>query len=232
MWKVLVSATRAIAWRTGRFRGLYRRVVRPGGTEWAAFLKRWGGLHSIGDHCYIQTDVNITDPALVRMGDNVCLTGCTLFGHDGSIGMVNHAYGLKLDAVGKVDIGSDVFIGYQAIIMPGVTIGDKVIVGAGSVVTGDVPSNSVVHGAPARRVCSLDDLVRYRKVVTAGLPWRHLIEQRSGFYDAALEPELLRLRVHHFFGDRTSEGSDPAAGRRKRRAPGTKDRLPRRVRAL
>lgn len=69
--------------------------------------------------------------------------------------MLNHAYGLKLDAVGKVDIGSDVFVGYQAIIMPGVTIGDKVIVAAGSVVTGDVPSNSVVAGVPARRICSL-----------------------------------------------------------------------------
>ena len=47
--------------------------------KWAAFLKRWGGIHSMGEHCYIQTDVNITDPALVRMGNNVCLSGCTLF---------------------------------------------------------------------------------------------------------------------------------------------------------
>jgi acetyltransferase-like isoleucine patch superfamily enzyme len=211
MWNLLVSATRAIAWRTGRFRKLYRRLAKPGGTEWAAFLKRWGGLYSVGDHCYIETNVDITDPALVRMGNNVCLaSACTLLGHDGSIGMLNHAYGLKLDAVGKVDIGSDVFIGYRAIILAGVTIGDKVIVGAGSVVTSDVPSNSVVHGVPARRVCSLDDLVRYRKMVTAGLPWRHLIKQRSGPYDAALEPELQRLRVRHFFGSTSSEASDSA----------------------
>ena len=209
MWNLLVGATRAIAWRTGRFRWLYRRLAKPGGTEWAAFLKQWGGFYSVGDHCYIETDVNITDPAFVRMGNNVCLaSGCALFGHDGSIGMLNHAYGLKLDAVGKVDIGSDVFIGYRASILPGVTIGDKVIVGAGSVVTSNVPSNSVVHGVPAQRVCSLDDLVRYRKMVTAGLPWRHLIEQRSGPYDAALEPELQRLRVRHFFGGPSGEASD------------------------
>lgn len=199
--KLFGSAAKALAWRTGRCRELYKRFARPDGREWAEFLKRWGGLHSVGEHCYIQTDVTITDPALVRMGNNVVLTGCTLFGHDGSVGMLNHAYGLKMDAVGKVDIGSDVFIGYRAIIMPGVTIGARVIVAAGSVVTSDVPPNSVVHGVPARRVCSLDDLVRYRKVATAGLPWRHLIKQRSGDFDPALEPELLRLRVRHFFGD-------------------------------
>lgn len=200
MWKCLVSAIRTVAWRTGRAQGLYRRIAKPGGQEWATFLKRWGGLHAVGDHCYIQTDVIITDPALVRMGNNVCLSGCTLFGHDGSIGMINHAYGLKLDAVGKIDIGSDVFVGYRSVIMPGVTIGDKVIVAAGSVVTSAVPSNSVVQGVPARRVCSLDDLVKFRKTSTAGVPWRHLIEQRSGTYDPALEPELQRLRVARFFG--------------------------------
>jgi acetyltransferase-like isoleucine patch superfamily enzyme len=154
----------------------------------------------MGDECYIQTDVNIGDPPLVRMGNNVWLTGCTLFGHDGSIGMINRAYGLKLDHVGKVDIGSDVFIGYRAIIMPGVTIGDKVIVGAGSIVTRDVPSNSVVAGVPARRLCSLDELVDRQKAETDRLPWHHLIEKRDGAFDPALEPELERLRVEHFFG--------------------------------
>ena len=46
--------------------------------------------------------------------------------------MINEAYGLKLDRVGKIDIGSDVFVGYGAFIMPGVTIGDRVIIGAGA----------------------------------------------------------------------------------------------------
>lgn len=49
----------------------------------------------------------------------------------------------------KTRIGANCFIGCGAIILPGITIGDQVIVGAGSVVTKDIPSNSIVGGNPA-----------------------------------------------------------------------------------
>ena len=58
--------------------------------------------------------------------------------------------------VAKVTIGNDVWIGMRAIIMPGVNIGDGVIIGAGAVVTKDVPSYAVVGGVPAK-------IIRYRK---------------------------------------------------------------------
>lgn len=57
----------------------------------------------------------------------------------------------------KVRIGSDCWVGYGAIILSGVTIGDGAVVAAGSVVTKDVPSKAVVAGCPAK-------VVRYRKV--------------------------------------------------------------------
>lgn len=47
-------------------------------------------------------------------------------------------------------IGRCCFIGVNAIIMPGVTIGDEVVVGSGAVVTKDVPSNCIVAGNPAK----------------------------------------------------------------------------------
>src|SRR5438067_7454763 len=149
MERMIFSLLRTIAHRTGRLKWAYRRIVKPNGDEWAAFLKKWGQLHSMGNNCYILSDVVFTDPCYVRIGNNVRMTGCTLFGHDGSINMINEAYGLKLDRVGKIDIGSDVFVGYGAFIMPGVTIGDRVIIGAGAIVTHDVPSNSVMVGVPA-----------------------------------------------------------------------------------
>jgi acetyltransferase-like isoleucine patch superfamily enzyme len=54
-----------------------------------------------------------------------------------------------------VTIGSNVFIGARAIILKGTHIGDGAVVGAGSVVTGDVPANRIVAGNPARLVDSV-----------------------------------------------------------------------------
>ncbi len=128
------------------------------------------------------------------------LSGCTLFGHDGSVNMLNRAYGCKLDRVGKIDIRDNVFIGHGAIVLPGVTIGPKAIVASGAVVTSDVGENSVVGGVPAKRICSLDDLVERFKSQTEQLPWSELIRNREGDFDPHLEVELRRLRIGYFFG--------------------------------
>ena len=65
---------------------------------------------------------------------------------------------------GRVDIGEDCFIGHSSIVMPGVTIGNRSVVGAGSVVTKDVPPNCIVAGNPAKVIYDLDDFLdRIRK---------------------------------------------------------------------
>lgn len=56
-----------------------------------------------------------------------------------------------------ITIGKDCWIGGSAIVLPGVTIGDRVVVGAGSVVTKDVPSDCIVVGNPARIVKHLEE---------------------------------------------------------------------------
>jgi acetyltransferase-like isoleucine patch superfamily enzyme len=195
-----------LAWaahRHGRFTGLYRRFCRPDGYDWARWLARHGGLHAMGRDCFIVPNVTITDPAYLRLGDNVRLTGCTLFGHDGSVNMINRAYGLRLDRVGKIDIGSDVFIGHGAIVLPGVTIGSRVLIGAGAVVARDVPSNSVLVGSPARRICSLDELAARFSDEMRDLPWADAIANRVGSFDPILEPALRAQRAAHFFGTPT-----------------------------
>ena len=50
----------------------------------------------------------------------------------------------------SVIIGKNVWIGTHAVILPGVTIGDRAVIGAGSIVTKDVPANSVAVGNPAK----------------------------------------------------------------------------------
>ena len=66
-------------------------------------------------------------------------SGAIIFSHDYSRDIKTHTY-----------IGKRCFIGANAILMPGITIGDSVIVGAGAVVTKNVPSNTIVAGNPAK----------------------------------------------------------------------------------
>lgn len=187
------------ALRTGRLLGLYRRVCKPGGEDWGAIVKRHLGLRAMGEGCHIQMNVAITDPAYVRLGNNVHLTGCTLFGHDGAVNMLKQAYGLSLDKVGKIDIRDNVFVGHQAIIMPGVTVGPDAIVAAGALVTRDVPPGSIVGGVPARVIGTVPDLIRRLQAEMETLPWQahpYLQADYTGPSDAALD----RQRIEHFFG--------------------------------
>ncbi len=209
---MLKNLLRLLANRFGVCEAIYRSRCRPDGAEWAAYLRRWGRLHAMGDDCSIQLNVTITDPEYVALGSNVRLSGCTLFGHDGVINMLNRAYGQKLDRVGKIQIGSHVFIGHACIVMPDVTIGDHVVVAANSVVTGDLAGGFVYAGSPARPIGTVADLVKKLQVETEAYPWARMIAERKGGFDAAMEPELKRLRVCHFFAPR-----QPAAGSQKSR---------------
>lgn len=198
--KLLRSFVRTVAMRTGRLNWLYVRLCRPTGLEYAEFVRRHGGLHSMGEACSILPNTVFADPALVRLGDNVHFSNCALIGHDGCVAMLNHALGVKLESVGKIDVRDNVFIGFGAIVMPNVTIGPNAIVAAGAVVTRDVAEGDVVGGVPARPIGRVEDLVRKLQQETRTLPWAELIERRRGAFDPALEPELVRMRIAHYWG--------------------------------
>lgn len=195
---------RARVMKTGRGVGLWRRVARPTAEDWTDYLRRHGGFREMGEGCRIAPGAIFTDPEYTRIGNNVRIAEAWISGHDGSVNMINAAYGTRLDAVGPVVLRDDVFIGRGVTILPGVTIGPRAIVGAGSVISRDVPPNSVVAGNPARVVRSLDDHAEVLKRRNAAYSWRHLIEERAGGFDPALEPELKRLRTRAFFGDSAS----------------------------
>ena len=104
------------------------------------------------------TNYNLTilDIAKVTIGDHV------MIGPNVDIYTVNH----PLDKEGRrhyhatalpVTIGNDVWIGGKATILPGVTIGDNVVVAAGAVETKDVPANTIVAGVPARVIKELPE---------------------------------------------------------------------------
>ena len=99
----------------------------------------------IGENSYIvcMEDVNIGNDVMIGP-DVMILTG----GHDYSDPNLRLIDQQVIAA--PVTIGNDVWIGARVLILPGVTIGSRSIVGAGSVVTKDIPSHSIVAGNPAR----------------------------------------------------------------------------------
>jgi len=192
---------RHLAMRYGKFPGLYTKFCKPSSEEYTEFLRRHGKLYALGSNCSILPSTVFTDPAYVRIGNNVHFSSCTLIGHDGSIAMLNQAYNVKLDSVGKIDIRDNVFIGYGAIVLPNVTIGSNAIVGAGAVVTQDVAEGDIVAGVPARPIGRVEDLVKKLPAQTQSLPWVELINSREGGFDPAIEPELVELRVSYFYSN-------------------------------
>jgi acetyltransferase-like isoleucine patch superfamily enzyme len=193
-----------IVMSTGRGRSIYKRFYRPNGREWAEYLARWGGLHSMGNNVEINSGCNITDPSLVRMGNNVSLSDCTLLGHDGVVNLIEKSYKKKLDSVGTIDIRDNSGIGHGAIIMPRVTIGPDSVVAAGAVVTKDVPPGVVVGGNPAKVICTMEALIKRLEDRCVEYPWIDLIKQRNGAYDPQLESTLAAMRVRYFFGEETN----------------------------
>ncbi len=105
----------------------------------------------IGKDCNIQSISFGSEPYLVEIENHVQITlGTKIFTHGG--GWVFRDQYPDLDYFGKVIIKDNVYIGNNTLILPGVTIGNDVIIGAGSVVTKSVPDGKIVAGNPARIV--------------------------------------------------------------------------------
>ncbi len=124
------------------------------------FFRKQGA--TIGEDCEIRCSTLGSEPYLITIGDHVRITrGVELITHDGGTWVLRKFSEIpdaeKIEKFGRIKIGNNVHIGINAIIMPGVTIGDNVIIGCSAVVTHDVPSNSVVVGAPARVIETIDE---------------------------------------------------------------------------
>jgi maltose O-acetyltransferase len=150
-----------------------------------AYLVR--GLAHLGGGSGVQLDCRFLNLRKVSLGDrNVINFGCLFDGRkfpittgsDVSIGPEATILTLGhdpqspdfADRGGEVVIGDRVWIGYRAIILPGVTIGDGAVVGAGAVVTKDVEALSIVAGSPARVIGKRQPDLSYQ---LAYEPWLH-----------------------------------------------------------
>jgi acetyltransferase-like isoleucine patch superfamily enzyme len=109
----------------------------------------------VGEKCHINTMAFSTEPYLVEIGNHVAIAAGTEFiTHDGAIWCFREEL-KNADIFGKITIGNNVFIGNNCTLLPNTQIGDNCIIGAGSVVRGQFPENSVIVGNPAKVVMKM-----------------------------------------------------------------------------
>ena len=113
----------------------------------------------IGENVHIlNSQVDFGHGFLISIGNNVTLTGVRVLAHDASTQIP-----LGVSKVGRVVIGDNVFVGQGAIILPNTHIGNRVVIGAGAVVSKDIPDNSIAVGNPIQIVGTYDDFVARHK---------------------------------------------------------------------
>lgn len=147
--------------RVKRF--IKRRIIRQSGVS---ILRENGAI--IGNNVYISGQAEKIcdgDAFLLQIGDNVTISAARLLTHDAST-----VIPLGYARIGRIIIGNNVFIGADAIILPGIRIGSNVIVGAGSVVTHDIDDNTVVAGNPAHKICDYDAFVEKNRRLMESVP--------------------------------------------------------------
>lgn len=107
---------------------------------------------NVGEGNFIASRFWSSEPYLITIGSNCQITdGVKFFTHGGG-GAVRKTHP-TFDVFGKITIGDYVYIGSNSLIMPGVTVGNNVIIAAGSVVTKSIPDNVVVGGNPVKIIC-------------------------------------------------------------------------------
>lgn len=167
-----------------KLENLKLRWARTSPKRYISFLKKKGII--IGDNIWMTPDVksvsiDISRPSLIEIGSNVRINkNLTILTHDGGFYVILNKYKEFVSQSGRVKIGNNVYFGRNCSVFKNVEIGDNVIIGNGSIVTKDIPSNSVAVGAPAKVVSSLEDYYNKRKklYVEEALDYARSIQER------------------------------------------------------
>jgi acetyltransferase-like isoleucine patch superfamily enzyme len=180
LWRRLLTPA-GWRWRSdGPFflgRGLELQVEPRGEVRFGRFvwigdgtkIRCHEGIVEIGEKTVMGQECTISAYQHVRIGEECVIADRAMF-IDFDHGVVEVERPIRLQGIYKrdVEIGNNVWIGYGACILRGVSVGDNAVVGTNSVVTKDVPANAVVGGIPAR-------IIRMREAPRE-LRWKRPVE--------------------------------------------------------
>lgn len=119
------------------------------------FMCDYGYNIEIGENFYANHNLIILDANKVEFGDNVFIApNCSFYtaGHPVDVERRNKG----LEYAKPIKVGNNVWNGVNVVVLPGVTIGDNVVIGAGSVVNKDIPSNTIAVGNPCKVIKHID----------------------------------------------------------------------------
>ena len=172
-------------WRTSGMLFLGRRLelqigrrgqIRFGKLVWigdGTKIRSHEGVVEIGDKTVFGQECTVSAYQRVRIGEQCVIADRAMF-IDFDHGVVDVEQPIRLQGIYKRDvvIGSNVWVGYGACVLRGVSVGDNAIIGSNSVVTKDVPANAVVGGVPAK-------VIRMRDAPET-LRWSEPVEPEGG----------------------------------------------------
>lgn len=170
------------------FNALLSRICKKNVGWYIWFLRRKG--IKIGNNFIIRSNglladilIDISRPSLITIGDNVTINkNFCLLTHDFVSGVFLNKYHSFVPSSGRVTIGNNVRFGVNCTVLKGVTIGDNCFIGAGSLVSKDIPSNCIAVGSPCKPIMTLDDYFERRKkqCVDEALDYARSIKERFG----------------------------------------------------
>ena len=104
----------------------------------------------IGENCLVHTPYFSTEPYLIEIGNHVAISSGTEFITHDATGWVFGSEHPNMGLFGTIKVGDNVFFGLRCMILPNTKIGSNCVIGAGAVVRGIIPDDSVVFGNPAQ----------------------------------------------------------------------------------
>ncbi len=174
-------------------RKLYFRIIGHPEYESSETYLNWlrrKGLRIGGGTTVLSTkhiSIDMTRPELVEIGDNVFLhKGTVIMTHDWASWVFVNKYSEFIPSHGRVKIGNNVWLGEDVTILKNVEIGDNVIIGAGSIVTKSIPSDSIAVGRPAKVISTLENYFVKRKGQYAD----EAIKYALAIYESGRTPQI------------------------------------------
>ena len=144
--------------QTAERTALMRRILGKTGQRFkiiSPFFCDYGFNIEVGENFFANFNLVILDEARVTFGDNVFIApNCAFYTAGHPLDVAQRNAGLEYSL--PIRVGNNVWIGGNVCVMPGVTIGDNTVIGAGSVVVHDIPAGVLAAGNPCRPIRQLD----------------------------------------------------------------------------